>query len=82
MGEGENRSADIQLSTVGNQTALLEQANVWVTSKLLPASVDTPEKAVVIVLKGKELGLEAMASFDLIDVIMGKPALKPESLGL
>ena len=82
MGEGENKAAGIELSTAGNQTALLEQANVWVTSKLLPASVDTPEKAVVIVLKGKELGLEAMASFDLIDVIMGKPALKPESLGL
>ena len=65
---------------VDNQSQMLEQASAWVKSGLLPASVKTPEQAVVIVLKGKELGLPAMASFEMIDVIMGKPALKPKGM--
>lgn len=69
-----------EVSVVKDQQELLNKAAVWITSKLLPVAVDTPEKAVVIVLKGKELGLEPMASFDLIDVIMGKPALKPKGM--
>jgi len=67
---------------VSEQNNMLEQATVWVKSGLLPSSVKTAEQAVVIALKGKELNLTPMASFELIDVIMGKPALKPELLGL
>jgi hypothetical protein len=63
-----------------DQNALLERAESWIKSGLLPTAIDKPEKAVVIVLKGKELGLEPMASFELIDVIMGKPALKPKGM--
>jgi hypothetical protein len=82
MGEDvENKATSNELA-LNNQLSLKEQATSWIESKLLPASIDTPEKAIVIVLKGKELGLEAMASFELIDVILGKPSLKPESLGL
>jgi len=62
------------------QNQMLEQAGTWIKSGLLPASVKTPEQAVVIALKGKELGLTPMASFELIDVIMGKPALKPKGM--
>lgn len=62
------------------QNQLLEQAGAWIKSGLLPASIKTPEQAVVIALKGKELNLQTMASFELIDVIMGKPALKPKGM--
>lgn len=65
-----------------NQDTMLGEAAAWVKSGLLPASIKTPEQAVVIALKGKELSLAPMASFEMIDVIMGKPALKPELLGL
>lgn len=62
------------------QNYLLEQAAAWIKSGLLPPSVNSPEKAVVIAMKGKELGLATMASFDFIDVIAGKPSLKPKSM--
>lgn len=63
------------------QNQMLEQAGAWVKSGLLPPSVKTAEQAVVIALKGRELGLETMASFDFIDVIAGKPSLKPKAMG-
>ena len=62
------------------QADLLVKAETWIASGLLPSSIKKPEQAVVIALKGKELGLETMASFELIDVIMGKPALKPKGM--
>lgn len=40
--------------------------------------VSNPEQAAAIMLKGYELGLSPTASFELIDVIKGKPALKPK----
>lgn len=63
-----------------NQQHMLTEAQAWVKSGLLPASIKTPEQAVVIALKGKELSLAPMASFEMIDVIMGKPALKPKGM--
>lgn len=63
-----------------NQSVMLEEAVSWVKSGLLPASIKTPEQAVVIALKGRELNLQTMASFEMIDVIMGKPCLKPKGM--
>lgn len=63
-----------------NQATMLEEAVAWVKSGLLPNSIKTPEQAVVIALKGKELNLQPMASFEMIDVIMGKPCLKPKGM--
>lgn len=65
---------------VSDQQGMLEQASTWVKSGLLPASVKTAEQAVVIALKGKELNMSPMMSFEMIDVIMGKPALKPKAM--
>ena len=39
--------------------------------------VSNPEQAMAIMLKGYELGLGLAASFDLIQVIQGRPALSP-----
>lgn len=63
-----------------SQSIMLEEAVSWVKSGLLPASIKTPEQAVVIALKGRELNLQTMASFEMIDVIMGKPCLKPKGM--
>lgn len=46
-----------------------------VKSGLLPNSVDTPQKAIVIMLKGQELGLPPMLSLQEIRVIQGNPTL-------
>lgn len=53
----------------------VRKAKTLVASGLLPKSVDTAEKAVVIMLKGKELGFETMQSLAHIHVIEGKPVL-------
>lgn len=51
-----------------------------IKSGLLPQTVKTPEAAVAIILKGRELGLPVMQSFDAIDNIQGKPTLKPQTM--
>lgn len=53
-------------------------AMMAVKSGLLPKAVDTPEKAVIIALKGRELGLPPMVSFSHINVIQGKPTMSAE----
>lgn len=60
---------------------LLSKAKSLVKSGLLPDSVDTPEKALVIMQKGKEFGFSAMTSFEHIVVISGKPSLDGAALG-
>jgi hypothetical protein len=57
-----------------------EQAKVIVESGLLPKSVDTWQKAVTIIMTGRELGLPTMASLRGIDVIQGVPAVKPQAM--
>lgn len=59
---------------------LKEQATMAVKSGLLPVSVDTPEKAIIIALKGRELGLLPMQAFSSLDVIEGQPRLKSEAM--
>lgn len=74
-------STNVSLSRQSDlQNQMLDQAQTWIKSGLLPASIKTPEQAVVIALKGRELNLQTMASFEMIDVIMGKPALKPKGM--
>lgn len=47
-------------------------------SRLL--GVNSPEQAMAIMLKGYELGLGLTASFEFIDIIQGKPSLKPRGM--
>lgn len=68
-------SSGIAAFTDGN----MQYAQKLIDSKLLPAAITTPEQALIIIQKGRELGLGPMESFDSIDVIMGKPSLKPKS---
>lgn len=51
-----------------------------VMSGLLPKSVNTPEKAFAIITLGAELGFAAWQSINSIDVIQGKPTLKPQAM--
>jgi hypothetical protein len=59
---------------------LMEDAKSWIESGLLPQNITKPEQVAVIVLKGRELGLKPMQSFEFIDIIMGKSALKPKGM--
>jgi hypothetical protein len=58
--------------------ALKEQCLMLVRSGFLPSAIKTPEQALAIALKGRELNLPPMQSFSQINVIQGKPAVSAE----
>ena len=69
------------LLTVATQTdTMLKLATAIVKGGLIPSAIKTPEAALGVLLKGRELGLAPMQSFDSIDVIQGKPTLKPQAM--
>lgn len=55
-----------------------EQATVLFKSRLLPQSIDSPEKAIAIILKGSELGIPPMLAFSHLNIIKGKPTISSE----
>ena len=59
---------------------LLKVAGMLHKSGLLPGGVRTPEAAAAIILKGREIGMPAMESFALINVIAGKPTIAPQGM--
>ncbi len=63
------------LTKVGSLDGMLQMAQTIHKSGLLPISVKTPEAALVIMLKGRELGLSALQSFSDIYVVNGQPSL-------
>lgn len=68
----------LRLPTMQQLEALMRYGNLLVKSGLLPYSVNTPEKAIVIILKGRELGLPPMLALSQIVIINGKPAMQSE----
>lgn len=66
----------IQIAQHINQIQVLGQT--LVKSGLLPQGVRTPEAAVAIILKGRELGIPPMQALSHIHVISGKPTLSAE----
>ncbi len=55
-----------------------QQAETLVKSGFLPAAVNTAEKALAIMQKGKELGIPPMEALSSINVIQGKPSVSPQ----
>lgn len=60
---------------------LLKQAAVLVKSGMLPEAIKTPEAAVVIMLKGRELDIPPMQAFASIYVVKGKPTIGAQLMG-
>jgi hypothetical protein len=58
--------------------ALKDQATTVVKSGLLPAAIKSPEQAIAIALKGRELGIPMMQAFAHIHIIQGKPTISAE----
>jgi hypothetical protein len=73
----QKRSSDV-LDFVQHMDKLWDLATILVKSRMLPSSISTPEAAVAIILKGKELGIGPMAAFAGITVIQGKPVVSPQ----
>lgn len=57
---------------------MLQQGSTLVKSGFLPNTVRTPEQAVAIMMKGREIGVPAMQAFSQINIIQGKPAVSAE----
>lgn len=57
---------------------MTHQATVLVKSGFLPKDINTPEKAVAIMMKGYELGIPPMQAFAHINIINGKLAISAE----
>lgn len=49
-----------------------------IRSGLIPSAINTPEKALIIIMKGRELGIPPMLALAKISVINGKPAIDGE----
>lgn len=55
-----------------------ELGTMAIQSKLIPSSISTPEQAIIIMLKGRELGIPPMQAFSSIAVVNGKPTMSSE----
>lgn len=71
-----------QLATISTSEWAMtkEQAGLLVKTGFLPQAVSTPEKAIAIMLKARELGIPPMYGLSNIAVIQGKPACNAELL--
>lgn len=76
-----------ELSKKDNQSVLktpsneMEQLQLLIDSKVLPANIKTIEQAFAIAKYGKELGMPVMQSFHQIYSINGRLALSSKALG-
>lgn len=59
-------------------TLLIDQARCFLQSGLLPKSLQKPEQVVLVMLKGRELGIPPLQALSHINVINGKPAMSAE----
>ncbi len=55
-----------------------QQAEVLVKSGFLPIAINTPEKALAIMQKGRELKIPPMEALSSINIIQGKPSVSPQ----
>lgn len=68
----------VSFPTPGEFDVLRRLGEMAVKSGFLPQSINTPDKAVIIMLKGKELGIPPMQAFSSIAVVNGKPTMSAE----
>jgi hypothetical protein len=69
-----------QTQAQGQVNELMVYAQNAITSGLVPKSIDTPEKAMIVMLKGKELGLKPMQALNHIYVVNGAAAVDTKVL--
>lgn len=64
--------------TVETYSVLEKQVTMAIKSGFLPASIKSPEQAITIALKGRELGIQPLQAFSQIHIIQGKPTISSE----
>lgn len=71
-------SSELAVIQAAEWEILTAQAKALVQSGFLPKAIDTPQKAVAIIMLGRELGIAPWASMSSINVIQGKPSVSPQ----
>jgi len=71
-------SLQVVIPSVQEVQVLKDLGTTLVKSGFLPNTVKTPEQAIAIMLKGKELGIPPMQSFGSIAIVQGKPTISAE----
>lgn len=69
---------DIALPTQSRWNELKLQGAELIKSGFLPSSIKTPEQFMMIILKGRELGIQPLVATSKISVIQGKPTMDAE----
>lgn len=70
-------STDLKVRTLDD---VLKFSDLLARSKLIPTHLQgKPSDVAIILMKGNELNLAPLQAIDSIDVIQGKPSLKPEA---
>lgn len=67
-----------QLPAADEWRTMLQMAEVFIQSGLLPSGIKTPAAAVTIIAKGRELGIPPLYALSKISIIEGKPACEAE----
>lgn len=71
-------SNQLALVQASEWNTLLEMAGTLVQSGFLPNAINTPQKAVTIILAGRSLGIDEWAALSNINVIQGKPTISSQ----
>lgn len=67
-----------QIVETNSFSAMAKVAETLLKSGFLPQAIKTSAQAIAIILTGKELGIPAMQSLRMINVIQGKPTMAAE----
>ena len=70
-----------KLANFQSTQEMMDYAQVLITSKLVPAAFNTPEKVVAAIQTGRELGFGPMSSMNNLHVIQGRATLSVHALG-
>ena len=70
--------SDNKIVNMETWNTLMAQGTELIKSGFLPSSIKTPAQAIAVILTGRELGIGIMEAMRGIDIIEGKPAIKPQ----
>lgn len=71
----ENKPTTFAGFPIEQMAQIREFAKILLKSGLMPPAINTEEKAIILAMKGYDLGLTYMQSIESINVIQGKPAI-------
>lgn len=77
----ESSSTVSKIDNFNSMEEMLQTAEKLIKSNFLPRALNTPEKAVAVILSGRELGFKAMAAIRNVHVIQGQTALSVHAIG-